>query len=294
MRILYIFVMLFFISCGGGSDSKLSTIVDVKRLDTRANLSFFCWDGVKNYEKAVSLLDGYDDIEIYLNPIEDGSRDNFTSNVEYLQQHNSKVWFLLSSSEDENNPSLDYIQSQIDIIDEYNTNHTKKIAGMMLDVEPWNGIDEQNSSENIDMWSRYLTLLKDTKAMLESSNLELGAVIPFWLDNITEAFVNDRAINYDVIDAVDEVVIMDYTTHLDRFYEYAKSSLVYADKFTDKRVKIAIETTDINNDEVSFFNDIEKIREFLYTVIKHDSFAGYSIHTLDSFAEHNLSIKLEQ
>jgi len=272
--------------------SDITPITTVQEDDgvREKTLSFFAWNGISNYDKVLELQQGYQEPTIYLNPIDNGSRDNFTQNVEYLQKFDSKVWFLLSSSGDENNPPMDYIQSQVDIITEYNSNHTKKIVGMMFDVESWIGITEQNSSENIEIWSRYLTFLQESKDILKSSNLQTGAVIPFWLDTITEAFVNGRAINYDVIDIVDETVIMDYTTDIQRFYNYAKSSLEYANNLKNKSIKIALETTDVGDDKVSFYNHISDITPFLKTDITDNSFKGFSIHTLDSFANHNLKI----
>ncbi len=271
------------------SDENLTIIAPEKR----KALSFFAWDGVSKYSAVLKLTQNYKQPIIYLNPIEDGTREKFESNVEFLQSHNSTVWFLLSSSGEGNNPSLEYVQSQVDIIVDYNTEHSDQIVGMIFDVEPWIGVEEQNSTDNQDMWREYLSFLENTKTILKENSLLSSAVIPFWLDNITEAFPNDRAINYDVIDRVDEVVIMDYTTYIDRFYNYAKSSLEYADTLKNKSVTIALETIDVGNDNISFFNKISDIEKFLNLDINNSSFKGYSIHTFDSFAEHNFVLKAE-
>ncbi|SFV52545.1 hypothetical protein MNB_SV-3-956 [hydrothermal vent metagenome] len=269
-------------SCGGGSSYREtnSSINYLKRL------SFYAWDGISKYETALTRLEGYQKIEIYLNPVEDGNTDNFTANVEKIQKKGSDVWYLMSAE-----PTIDYIEDQTQIIVEYNQNHEQKIVGMAFDIEPWTKFEDQNSSENRDEWQNYLDLLSDASEVLHKNKLKISVSIPFWLNTITEAFPNGRNLNYEVVDIADEVIVMDYTILQERFYPFAENTLTYADTKASKTVKIALEMVDTNESNVSFYNDPEKIKPFLATPIPNHSFRGYTLHTLSAFKDSGIALE---
>jgi hypothetical protein len=249
------------------------------------DLSFFAWDGIKTYESAQSKIKNYHEIVIYLNPV-DEDENKFVENSEKLHEYNARVWYLMSAD-----PSLDYIQEQTDLIVDYNKEHDKKIIGMSFDIEPWTEFEDQNSSDNKEAWQDYLDFMSEAKDILHDANLQISISIPFWVDRITEAFPNDRPINYDVIDIADEVIIMTYTTYADRIIPYTQTSLDYADTHF-KSIKIALEMLDYNNDEVSFYTHPEDIKEILaLPSLPSIFFSGYMIHTLDAFDESGINIE---
>ncbi|WP_456431981.1 hypothetical protein [Nitratifractor sp.] len=283
--------ILFFAGCGGGGSTDAGGQVPPgTSADPRAKLGFFAWDGVSHYSEVITRLHGMQAPVIYLNPVENGSQDTFESNVEMLQEHNSSVWMLMSGDGNTTYPSLDYLQSQIDRIDQYNTTHPQAIIGLAIDIEPWTKVYEQNTSDNRPMWKEYLAFLDDLRARLHDKGLRLAAAIPFWSSMISEAFPYGKPINHEVVDRTDLTIVMDYTTFYDRFQSYAEDTLRYADT-QNKKVKIALEMIDIDDANVSFYDDPESILPFLKHRFDHASFDGYIIHNLDGFYRSGISVE---
>jgi hypothetical protein len=55
-------------------------------------------------------------------------------------------------------------------------------------------------------------------------------------------------------------------------------------------IKIALEMEDVGNDEVSFYDYPENIKNILNMPLNYSGFNGYMIHTLDSFDRSNITI----
>jgi len=273
---LIVTTTLLFLGCGGGGATT----------PLKKPIAFFCWDGIANYPLALQNLQGYESPTIYLNPVDHGSDENFESNVERLQEAGSKVWYLISGDPDD-----DYMDAQIKRIATYNADHSHPIEGMVFDMEPWTAFSDQNSSENKEAWQTYLDMLQKNSDKLHAIGVKISAVIPFWLNTITEAFPNNRPINYDILDRVDEVVVMDYTVYEERFVAYAQDSLNYAQS-VQKEVVVAMEMHDIDNDAVSFATHPEDLAPFVENNFTYTSFKGFSIHTLDDFVSSELNLSL--
>ncbi len=247
-------------------------------------LSFYAWDGIGSYDTAVAKMPGKCPPTLYLSPVENGSDDAFESNVKHVQDAGATVWMFMSAT-----PGHDYLKKQIGRIVTYNADHEHPIIGMAIDIEPWAGIAEQNSTDNRTMWSQYLDELTWIGDRLHENNLSLSVAIPFWLSSIEAAYPHGRPINYEVVDRADEVVVMDYTTDLERFKSYAKSTLEYAEKQSGKRVKLALELTQTSEENVSFYGHESSIQPFVKMSFSQSSFAGYVLHTLDAFAKRGMT-----
>ena len=287
--LIVVLVALFaFVGCGSSSSTPTDNQVDSNDSElvvpSKKSISFFAWDGVDGIDSVSERLDGYEAPTIYLNPVDNG-KYKFEENAQKVQESGGSVWFLMSA-----NPTLDYVQEQVDKIVEYNSNHTEKVIGMSFDIEPWVDFAEQNSSDNIGAWEDYLEFMSDARDMLHKKDLNISIAIPFWIDRQTQAEPNDRPINYDVIDIADEVIVMTYTTYIDRIESYAKSSLEYAQEM-GKDIKIAFEMIDYDaEDNVSFYTHPEDIKEALDVKLDYSTFKGYMIHTLEAFIDSNISL----
>jgi len=239
-------------------------------------LSFYAWDGVVNYDKLPMTEFVFGAPTLYLNPVDHG-QNLFVDNAIKVIDRNGSIWLLMSG-----NPPDDYLDRQIDLMDEVNKYSGNSILGMAFDLEPWSQFSEQNKSENRETWKKWLDTLASYRNKLEARGYKISITIPFWLYNISEAWPNDRPLDYDVLDIADEVIIMDYTIYSDRFLIYAEHTLHYADTHK-KKVKLAIEMTDIGNNGVSFYSIPDKIDRILDLNISHDSFDGFVVHTLDAY-----------
>lgn len=240
-------------------------------------LSFYVWDGIVDYDLTASRVLAYDKPTIYLNPVDNGV-NLFAVNSEILHAKGAVVWYLMSA-----NPTLTYVQSQIDLMVQYNQTHTEQIIGMSFDIEPWTQFQDQNSSNNQQAWQAYLDFMTASKDMLHANNLKMSISYPFWVDRQTQAFPNARPINYDIIDIADEVIVMTYTVFADRIETYAQTSLSYAQS-TNKNIKIALEMVAYPSDpNVSFYTHPEDIKTILDMNLNYTTFKGYMIHDLQNF-----------
>jgi len=289
---LFLFFLFIVTILGCSSELKNENkIVSItkKVQDNKKELSFFVWDGISNYNSVISRLVNFDNPTIYLNPLEENN-NTFIKNTQKLHSYNSNVWYLTSAISDY--PSDEYLQNQINTIVNYNKNNSQDIIGMSFDFEPWIKFTDQNNSNNKNEWADYLNFMKKAKIMLKKENLNISIVIPFWLNTITEAFPNNRPINYDIIDIADEVIVMAYTTNNSSIIDYAKNSLKYAED-NNKSIKIALEILHNSNPRITFYDNPEDIKEVIYTDINYTSFNGYIIHTLDGFNDSNITINFD-
>jgi len=275
-RLLILVVFLFLYGCGSSSSSTVESI--------NKDISFFAWDGIDGYDKLSSKIYRYNKPTIYLNPVDDGVY-KFEENTQLLQGQGFNVWYLMSAD-----PTLEYVQNQVDIIVKYNKVHTQKVLGMSFDIEPWVNFEDQNSSYNQEAWQEYLDFMSEARDILHKNSLKISISIPFWIDRQTQSFPNDRAINYDIIDIADEIIVMTYTVFADRIEVYAKTSLEYASS-CNKDIKIALEMVKNTQEaNVSFYTHPEDIKDILYMDLNYNTFKGYTIHTLKSFLESGIEI----
>lgn len=244
------------------------------------DLSFYAWNGLTGYDTVQKNISDKN-LTVYLN-----ADSEFNTNAQTLESDGATVWMFVSQ-----NPTTKMIDNWINQILDYNT-HGGKILGLSLDVEPWVNFADQNDPANKDEWQNFLDFVSYVSQSVHENNLELSISMPFWLDSINnDVFPNNRPIIYDIIDISDEVIIMDYTTNQTNFVNFASNELLYADS-TGKSIKLAIETTDLGDDNLSFYNNPQAMIPFLQTSFSNQSFDGYAIHAMDTFATLNPAIVL--
>jgi len=270
-------------SCAGGSGDEPQKCW--------SDVTLFSWSGIEHYSDTISRL--YADAEhtILLSP-DYTTEDKLTSDIEHMIDDDIAVWILIGANTADVYPTDEYISKYLKLAKEYNQKHTKKIAGVSLDIEVWTKFDDQRSSDNAAAWEIYLKYIADIKKQIGTDDLELSVEIPRWLDAIgNDPFPNNRAVSSDIIDIVDELVIMNYTNDIEAFYADAKGELEYADE-VGKRVKLALElgTGDPQRDIVSFYANPEGMIPILTRSIDHISFSGYAIHALDDLYSGGLDI----
>ncbi len=262
---------------GISSNSGVSCSSDNYGVST-VDLSFYSWNGLTGYDTVQKNISDKN-LTVYLNV-----DSEFNTNAQILESDGSTVWMHASQ-----NPTTKMIDDWIDQILDYNA-HGGKILGLSLDIEPWVKFTDQNDPANKDEWQEFLDFVSYVSQSVHENNLELSISMPFWLDSINnDVFPNDRPIIYDIIDISDEVIIMDYTTNQTNFVNFVSNELAYADS-VDKSIKLAIETTDLGDDNLSFYNNPQEIIPFLQTSFSNKSFDGYVIHAMDTFATLNPAV----
>jgi len=135
----------------------------------------------------------------------------------------------------------------------------ERFDGLRFDNEPYllphfAGIQKES------ILRQYLDLLRISKEIAGSANLEFGVDIPFWFDQKNEFFepiteLEGRPLTEHVIDVVDNIGIMDYRTEAygaDGVIAHALGELQYAAK-VGKKIFIGLETTALPDETILEF-----------------------------------------
>ncbi|WIV20698.1 hypothetical protein QPK24_08475 [Paenibacillus polygoni] len=175
----------------------------------------------------------------------------------------------------------------IDWIENYQNeaSETEKFSGIHVDIEPhvlpeW----KENVDEVVRQWQSNVSYLTSEAKRL---HMEIGADIPFWLDNYTTPD-KDMKISSWMIRQYDSVTVMAYRDKANAIYDVASGELAEASAL-GKKVSIAVETNKSNEgDFITFYEEgPEYMAEQLALVEQkaniHSSYAGISIHEYASW-----------
>ncbi len=135
----------------------------------------------------------------------------------------------------------------------------ERFDGLRFDNEPYllphfAGVQKES------ILRQYLDLLRISKKIAGSANLEFGVDIPFWFDQKNEFFepiteLEGRPLTEYIIDIVDNIGIMDYRTEAygaDGVIAHALGELQYASK-VGKKIFIGLETTALPDETILEF-----------------------------------------
>jgi hypothetical protein len=127
----------------------------------------------------------------------------------------------------------------------------ERFDGLRFDIEPYllpqfEGVHKQS------ILRQYRSLLQKAGALGRKAGLTLGADIPFWFDELNRYYeptaeLEGRPFSEHVLDAVDNISIMDYRTTAygpDGVLAHAEGELEYATR-QGKQVFIGLETVDL-------------------------------------------------
>lgn len=175
----------------------------------------------------------------------------------------------------------------IDWIEKYQNeaSETEKFSGIHVDIEPhvlpeW----KENLDEVVKQWQSNVTYLTGEAKRL---NMEIGADIPFWLDNYTIPD-KDMKISSWMIRQYDSVSVMAYRDKASAIYDAASSELAEASAL-GKKVSIAVETNKSNEgDFITFYEEgpeymAEQLELLEQKANIHSSYTGISIHEYASW-----------
>ncbi|MBD7967123.1 hypothetical protein [Paenibacillus gallinarum] len=175
----------------------------------------------------------------------------------------------------------------IDWIENYQNeaSETEKFSGIHVDIEPhvlpeW----KENVDEVVRQWQSNVNYLTSEAKRL---NMEIGADIPFWLDNYTTPD-KEMKISSWMIRQYDSVTVMAYRDKASAIYDAASSELAEASAL-GKKVSIAVETNKSNEgDFITFYEEgpeymAEQLELLEQKANIHSSYTGISIHEYASW-----------
>ncbi|MBP6884126.1 MAG: fibronectin type III domain-containing protein [Candidatus Pacebacteria bacterium] len=150
--------------------------------------------------------------------------------------------------------------------------------GLNVDVEPYSALGTSTGRTN------YINMFTAMKNAVAGTNLKIIAVIPRWYDT-----THGTAFLQSVINASDELAIMNYVTNYPAFYNDAATELAMS-QASGKKIVLGAETVDLRqwggvNGPTSFWQNTcanlnTMLNDSYNSVIAAapTSFAGYAIH----------------
>ncbi len=186
------------------------------------------------------------------------------------------------------------------------------IIGYQLDVEPYLIPDFRAHREEI--WQKYLDMLREIKKLTKKHGLVFSVVVPFW---ISQQYIGDTNIAHSVAKIADEIVSMSYRSDVNLVRDISADLLAIADK-TETNIYLGLELMKIEDeihtlyrvkeeessclsqnstiekcttlekirkytlrgDSISFYGQIDRLKQIDSVEIGSKYFRGYILHHL--------------
>ena len=178
---------------------------------------------------------------------------NIAAFVAGLKEHTEnkvEVAFLTGEAYWYSRPEI--IMKRIDYLTTYNENEGKDapIKKIILDIEPW------TLGEHIQWYQTYIETLETIYAYAKEQGIQVGMVIPFWLDTY-EAIPDGIHLLETIFDCSDEVIVMNYNRYV---FEEAMDTEVAIAKRKQKKIISAAECQPVNSqygvtEHITYAND---------------------------------------
>ncbi|MDD5066822.1 MAG: hypothetical protein PHF84_07215, partial [bacterium] len=170
----------------------------------------------------------------------------------------------------------------------------ERFDGVIFDVEPYGLGDWQTNNRSI--WTNYLLLLKNCKAMVEtynisnSSSLEFGDSIPVWYDEDSSTNTNPRKVQTNT----HFVVLMDYTDNSNQMIWRATNECRNGVSL-GRKVSVAAETYSIVAGSETFWQEGNSYMEQVFKAVSNSStglgrfssFKGFTVHFYEDVSSEN-------
>ncbi|WP_078551491.1 hypothetical protein [Bacillus alkalicellulosilyticus] len=170
------------------------------------------------------------------------------------------------------------------------SNPNQQFTGIHLDIEPYLLPDWEENPEQVIL--DFQTVIQHVSTGMPPE-MEFELAVPFWFSTMTYDNRHGMgSLGRWLVQSADQLSVMTYRTDLlgenglielfDPFLQLAKEE--------NKKVRIAIETIEIDNERVSFYYHHqskldETIRELLYFYKKQSHFTGIDVHHYQSWRD---------
>lgn len=220
------------------------------------------------------------------------SRNNINNNkdlknlVKYLDSINIDTYLLCGSPSYAYDDGLDKMKNIIDEVVKFNTENSKKINGIVFDVEFYLESNHYNDNTKKECYKSYLNNMNNAYEYSRGKDIEFIIVIPYWLDT---TFGYEELENL-ICSACDSVEIMNY--YKSKSIEHVENEINIARKYDKNIVTISeLQEADGNSitDKITFYNDgLSKCKDDMENILNHYDYdkLGYAYH------EYNSLIKL--
>ena len=228
------------------------------------NLQVFSWEHkpMEVYLEAARICDQLNINEFY----------QYIPNADFLETPSSIATFVAGLRENTKNrvevafltgeaywySRPDIIMKRIDYLTTYNGREGKNapIKKIILDIEPW------TLGEHTEWYQTYMEALKTVYTYAKERDIQVGNVIPFWLDTHAE-IPNATYLLETIFDCSDEIIIMNYNRYV---FESAMDTEIAIAKRKQKKIVSAAECQPVNSD---------------YDVTEHITYAYVGLEALE-------------
>ena len=149
----------------------------------------------------------------------------------------------------------------------------KTILGFQIDVEPY--LLPDYTAHTTQYLTRYLTLVRRLSDKAHEAGLLFSVAIPFWFDNL---YVEGKPLAFHVVDAADEVVLMNYRRDRETAMAIAADTLAYG-QYRHTTVKLGIELTPIPDEKHTLYRLAPPAPCLIRDTIKKQCRLLTSVHT---------------
>ncbi len=221
---------------------------------------------------------GVSEIYYYTSSFNDKTQ-NFIQNA---KTKDIRVYWLTGEYEwIEDNDSL---YQKLDEFILYQTENENIFDGVHFDIEPHQ--HPQFEDKRTEILLKFVQLIINLR--IKYPNLYLEYDIPCWLDDKLEINGQKMEAYKYIINNADRVTLMSYRDSSEAIYNFAKDEIEYA-KSLNKTINLAVETQDVGEDIVSFFEEGNKYMLSELNKLKKaipENF-GIAIHHIVSWKELN-------
>lgn len=163
----------------------------------------------------------------------------------------------------------------------------EQFAGVQLDVEPYLLSDwQKDRSAVVEQWMEGIRVWTEAA---EYNQLQIGAAVPFWLDQIDHPGRSAQLPLGDwMVDQFDYLAVMAYRDAAGHIYEISQTTLSEADR-QQKKVWVGVELGESKEGPgvsfaeqplASLTREMGRLEEL---GSKHDSFAGVAVHSYEAW-----------
>ncbi|MEF3302573.1 hypothetical protein [Paenibacillus sp. GYB003] len=183
-----------------------------------------------------------------------------------------------SWAKEENKPR---IAELVDWVKSYNeeASSLQRLKGIHLDVEPYNrpGWETGQRQSIVDGWMAAIEYFTDIAGSL--NDVELGADVPFWLDEIPANAKEEQSLSRWMIEKLDHITIMAYRDRAlspGGIVEAAKNEVETASVLGKKAI-VAVETNPTGESYTTFYGKDagDLMRQTLLVEKSFDGYAAY-------------------
>ncbi len=272
-KILYYFcVSIFFITL-------CCSVISCKRQNQSVANGVWWWDSELNVDEHLDFAMSQGVNQIYY------CDTSFEQNtIDFLQkcEKNYVEVFMLDGNykwltDDEKKRIL---YQKLDAYVQFNSQSQFKFAGVHLDIEPHQS--ESFDGERETLIYKLIRLIYELKEKYPTIYFEYD--IPFWLHDQIEFGGQVKPAYAHIIDIANKVTVMSYRDDALAILDVASEEIEYA-KSVDKALNLSVETDDVGDDIVSFYEDGKTHLNKQLKILKErlPSDFGIAVHHVESW-----------